>query len=173
MVKVWWKDTIPIICHWIPGRRPQSLKRMKNKIGEYGIHVGTQTRKLPIQVRGSALPVLVPVLVQAAQYSLVLTHLTWLLCSRSVFCAIYHSSQNLQSSATHSVAIRDSIVHSLVRAVCTKYYCHYQYWHSCRTKTMSDEDPVDQDCHEPDPPPLPNVAPPQVQPPALQDRLFC
>jgi len=33
--------------------------------------------------------------------SLVLTHLTWLLCSRSVFCAVYHSSLNLPSSATH------------------------------------------------------------------------
>ena len=60
--------------------------------------------------------------------SLVLAHLTWLQCSRSVFCAIYHSSPNLLSSAIHSVAIRDSIFHSLsiVRAACTKYYCHYQ-----------------------------------------------
>ena len=30
------------------------------------LYVGTQTRKLPIPVRGSALPVLVPALVQAA-----------------------------------------------------------------------------------------------------------
>ena len=34
-------------------------------------HVGTQTRKLPIPVRGSAVPVLVPVLVQAAPYSII------------------------------------------------------------------------------------------------------
>jgi hypothetical protein len=33
------------------------------------LYVGTQMRKLPIPVRGSALPVLVPVLVQAAPYS--------------------------------------------------------------------------------------------------------
>jgi hypothetical protein len=37
---------------------------------------------------------------------------------------------------------------------------------------MSDQDPVDQDFQEPDPPPLPNVAPPQVQPPALHGLLI-
>ena len=35
-----------------------------------GIH-STQTRKLPIPVRRSAVPVLVPVLVQAAPYSII------------------------------------------------------------------------------------------------------
>jgi len=28
--------SIPNICHWITGRRLPSLKRMKNKISEYG-----------------------------------------------------------------------------------------------------------------------------------------
>ena len=37
----------------------------------FDINVGTQTRKLPILVRGSAIPVLVPVLVQAAPYSII------------------------------------------------------------------------------------------------------
>ena len=32
---------------------------------------------------------------------------------------------------------------------------------------MPEQDPVDQDCQEPDPPPLPNAALPQVEPPAL------
>jgi hypothetical protein len=32
---------------------------------------------------------------------------------------------------------------------------------------MLEQDPVDQDCQEPDPPPLPNAALPQVEPPAL------
>jgi hypothetical protein len=45
---------------------PQHLKVIK-----LFVYVGTQTRKLPILVRGSAVPVLVPVLVQAAPYSII------------------------------------------------------------------------------------------------------
>ena len=30
---------IPIICQWIPGHRPLSLKRTKNKISEYGLYI--------------------------------------------------------------------------------------------------------------------------------------
>jgi hypothetical protein len=37
----------------------------------FDTYVGTQTRKLPIPVRGSTVPVLVPVLVQAAPYSII------------------------------------------------------------------------------------------------------
>jgi len=34
-------DAIPIIIiyHWIPGRYPSLLKRMKNKISEYGLYI--------------------------------------------------------------------------------------------------------------------------------------
>ena len=40
-------------------------------VSESDIYVGTQTCKLPIPVRGSAVPELVPVLVQAAPYSII------------------------------------------------------------------------------------------------------
>ena len=60
-----------------------------------------------------------------------------------------------------------TVMHSLVQVACIPFCCHYQYWHSCRTKTMPEQDSVDQACQEHDPPPLSNVAPPQVEPPAL------
>ena len=43
----------------------------KDIVAMLGVYVGTQTRKLPIPLRGSAIPVLVPVLVQAAPYSII------------------------------------------------------------------------------------------------------
>ncbi len=50
--------------------------KMKNIISKIrtdmaDVYVGTQTRKLPILVWSSAIPVLVPVLVQAAPYSII------------------------------------------------------------------------------------------------------
>jgi hypothetical protein len=42
-------STIPIICHWIPGRRPYSLKRTNNKISEYGLYF-TKTKTVYYKV---------------------------------------------------------------------------------------------------------------------------